>query len=144
MFLYYLIKIWKTKQSWLNKFLSRLAGLAHLHVFIRKIFISPWWDRGKIKWDLTYAGWHASHVNPLYFYKSFLRKVRSHLGELARLTGPAQLDMNSPLASFWKFQYFWRSIYNPLEHLWWSFYCKNGKPLSIFTKKLHHRCFLEF
>ena len=25
-------------------------------------------------------------------------------------------------------------IYNPLEHIWWSFYCKNSKPLSIFTK----------
>ena len=43
----------------------------------------------------------------------------------------------SNLAS--KFQYFRRPIYNPVEHLWWSFYCKNSKPLSIFTKKFHHR-----
>ena len=47
-------------------------------------------------------------------------------------------------ASLWKFQYFWRSIHNPVEHLWWSFYCKNIEPLSIFTKKLHHRCLLGF
>ena len=50
----------------------------------------------------------------------------------------------SNLASIWKFQYFRRPIYNPVEHLWWSFYCKNSKPLSIFTKKLHHRCLLGF
>ena len=50
----------------------------------------------------------------------------------------------SNLTSFWKFQYFRRSTYNPVEHLWWSFYCKNSEPLSIFTKKLHHRCLLGF
>ena len=50
----------------------------------------------------------------------------------------------STLASLWKFQYFRRSIYNPVEHLWWSFYCKNNKPLSIFTKNLHRRCSLGF
>ena len=33
-------------------------------------------------------------------------------------------------------------IYNPVKHLGWSFYCE--KPLSIFTKRLHHRCSLEF
>ena len=50
----------------------------------------------------------------------------------------------SNLASFWKFQDFRSPIYNPVEYLWWSFYCKNSKPLSIFTKKLHHRCFTSF
>ena len=34
-------------------------------------------------------------MNTSYFYKSFLRKVRSHLGEPARLTGPAHLHMSS-------------------------------------------------
>ena len=34
----------------------------------------------------------------------------------------------SNLASFWKFQYFRRPIYNPVEYLWWSFYCKNSNP----------------
>ena len=48
------------------------------------------------------------------------------------------------LASLWKFQNFRRSIYNPVEHLWWSFYSKNSKSLNIFTKKLHHRCLLGF
>ena len=50
----------------------------------------------------------------------------------------------SSLALLWKFQYFRRSIYNPVEYLWWSFYCKNSEPLSIFTKKLHHRYLLGF
>ena len=37
-----------------------------------------------------------------------------------------------------------RPIYNPVQHLWWRFYCENSKLLSIFTKKLHRRCFLGF
>ena len=41
----------------------------------------------------------------------------------------------STLASLWKCQYFRRLIYNPVEHLWWSFYCENSKPWTIFTKK---------
>ena len=40
----------------------------------------------------------------------------------------------STLALLWKFQYFWRPIYNPPEHLRWSFYYENSKLLSIFTK----------
>ena len=50
----------------------------------------------------------------------------------------------SSLASLWKFQYFRRSICNLVEHLWWSFYCKNSEPLIIFTKKLHDRRLLVF
>ena len=46
----------------------------------------------------------------------------------------------STLASLWKSQYFQRPIYNPVEDLWWSLYCRNIKPLSIFTKKLPRRC----
>ena len=42
------------------------------------------------------------------------------------------------------FQYFCRPLYNPVKHLWWSFYCKNSKPLSIFWKELHRRWLLEF
>ena len=36
-------------------------------------------------------------MNTLHFYKSFLRKVGSYLGEPARLTGPAHLHMISSL-----------------------------------------------
>ena len=39
-------------------------------------------------------------MNTLCFYKSFLRNVRSHLGEPARLTGPAHLHRNSLLMFF--------------------------------------------
>ena len=48
----------------------------------------------------------------------------------------------SNLATLWKFQYFQTPIYNPLEHLWWSCYCKNSEPLSMFTKELHHNACL--
>ena len=52
--------------------------------------------------------------------------------------------ISSTLALLWKFQCFRRPIYNPIEHLWLSFYSKNSKPLSIFTKKLHRRYSLGF
>ena len=45
----------------------------------------------------------------------------------------------STLASLGKLQYFWRPMYNPVKHLWSSFYCENSKPLSIFSEKLHRR-----
>ena len=50
----------------------------------------------------------------------------------------------STLVLLWKFLYFRRPIYSPVKHLCWSFYCKNNKPLSIFTKKLHCRCSFGF
>ena len=74
MFLYYLINIWKTKQSWLKKTLSCIAGLAHLCMSLWKIFISPGWHLGKIKWDLTFASWLSSHMNALYYYNSFFKE----------------------------------------------------------------------
>ena len=40
----------------------------------------------------------------------------------------------STLASLWKFQHFRRPIYNSVKHLWWSFYCKNSTPVSVFTE----------
>ena len=43
----------KTYACALKKSLSHLAGLAHLHMFMWQIFISPKWDPGKIKWDPT-------------------------------------------------------------------------------------------
>ena len=49
----------------------------------------------------------------------------------------------SNLVSLWKFQHFRRPIYNPVEHIWWSFYCKN-KAVKYIHKKLHHRCLLGF
>ena len=50
----------------------------------------------------------------------------------------------STLASLWKFQYFQRPIYNPVEHLWCSLYYQNSNPLSIFTKKVPPRCSFGF
>ena len=50
----------------------------------------------------------------------------------------------SILALLWKSQYFQRPIYNLVEDLWWSLYCKDINPLSIFTKKLYCRCSHRF
>ena len=107
MFLYYLINIWKVKQNWLKKMLSHPAGLAHLRVFIWKIFSS----------DLGVIPAKSSEIPPRrsgslliwihIFCKSFLRKVTSYLGEPARLTGPAHLHrlhfllLNENIGSKW-------------------------------------------
>ena len=76
------------KLHYLKKTLSRLAVLAHLRVFIWKIFISA----------------KSCEISPRRTGSSYeriiLRKARSHLGEIARLTEPAHLHMNSPLISF--------------------------------------------
>ena len=90
----------KTYARALKKNLSHLAGLAHQHLFIWQIFISPRRDLGKIKWDSTLAGWLTSHMNTLSFLKALLKKgeisprwaspprwdltwfLRSHLGEI--------------------------------------------------------------
>ena len=53
-------------------------------------------------------------------------------------------DLLQLTLTFWKFMYLRRPIQNPIKHLWWSFYCKNSKLLSIFIKKLHCRCLLRF
>ena len=47
----------------------------------------------------------------------------------------------SNLASPWKFQYFRRPIYNPVEHLWWSFNCKNSTSLNILKCSIIDACF---
>ena len=47
----------------------------------------------------------------------------------------------SNLASLWKFQYFRRPIYNPVEHLWWSFNCKNSTSLNILKCSIIDACF---
>ena len=44
--------------------------------------------------------------------------------------------VRSILASSWKFQYLQKPTYNPVKHLWWSFYCKSSKPLTVFAKNL--------
>ena len=83
MFLYYLINIWKTKQSWLKETLCRLAGWPTCacpdggfssrlgRISAKSTEILPRWAGSLLIW---------TH---LYFYMSFFRKVRSHLGEIA-------------------------------------------------------------
>ena len=86
----------KTHTCTLEKNLSHLAGLAHLRMFIWTVLISPGWDPSKIKCYHTWAGWLTSHMNTLCFYRSFLKKVRSHLGQATHLTRPVHLHMSSP------------------------------------------------
>ena len=87
----------KTYTCTLKKTLSYLAELAYLRVFIRKIFIWPRWDPGKIKWDPTLLGWLISHMNTLCFNRTFFKSVTSHRGDPAHLSGRAHLHMKSPL-----------------------------------------------
>ena len=63
--------------------------------------------------------------------------------EMLRLVTIAKIWSTLALP-LWKFQYFRKPIYNSVEHLWWSFYFENSKPLSIFTKKLHRRSSFGF
>ena len=64
----------KTYACVLKKTLSHLAGMAHLHMFIWQIFISPRWNPGKIEWDPTQAGCLTSHMDTLSLLKEFLKK----------------------------------------------------------------------
>ena len=41
----------------------------------------------------------------------------------------------SNLASYWKIQDFWRPIYNPVKHLWWSFYWKKIVSRQVYSQK---------
>ena len=73
-----------------------LAGLAHLCLFIWKIFISPWWDPDK--WSAILPRRVTLLLTWTHcFSKSFLKKVRSHLRAPAHLTGPVHFHMNRSL-----------------------------------------------
>ena len=75
-------------------------------------------------------------------YKSYIKTQMKSKENKKTLCIITMVMICSSLASLWKFQYFRGSIYDPVKYLWWSLYCKNSEPLSIFTKKLHHRCLL--
>ena len=55
-------------------------------VLTLKISSLPRWAGSLLLW-----------TNYIFIYKSFLRKVRSHLGKPTRLNGPAHLHINSSL-----------------------------------------------
>ena len=119
MFLHYLISIlknkryrWRQKNSPMKIWSIRNNGF--LQTDWRKLHpILLGWPTcacsyGKFSSHLGGVSAKSSEISPtgtgslliwthLYFYKNFLRKVWSHLGELVRLTGPAHLHMNSPL-----------------------------------------------
>ena len=100
---FFLINIWKIKLSQLKKIISRLALLSwptctclygkfssRLGGMLGKLTeISPRQAASLLIW-MHYI-----------FIRDSLRKVGSHLGELACLTEPAHLHMNSPLESSW-------------------------------------------
>ena len=99
MFLYYLINTWK--KTWMDerKLYSTLLGWptyacsygkfsSHLGGIPAKSREIPRRQAGSL------LIWRHC------FYKSFLKKVRSHLGEPVHPSGPAYLYINSPLKSF--------------------------------------------
>ena len=71
--------------------LSHLAGLAHCVCSYGNFSSHLGGIPAKSSEIAPRQAWLTSHTNVLYFYKNFLRKVRSHLGEPARLTGLAHL-----------------------------------------------------
>ena len=73
---------------------------------------------------IEHLRWLLLKLVPLWFKKE---------QETLRVVTIATIYSTS--ASRWKFQYFRRPTYNPVEHLWWSFYWENSKPLSILPKK---------
>ena len=79
-----------------TKYLNKLQ---HFAKYLEKLFSmqnsSKSFPSSQKLWGSHLDG--LAHMNTLYFYKSFLRKVRSHLGKPVRLTGPAHLHMNSLL-----------------------------------------------
>ena len=91
MFLYYLINVWKKKQSWLKETLSRYPALPDWSTYACSY--------GRFSSCLGGISEKSSEISPrragslliwthYIFVRVSLRKVRSHLGELARLTEP--------------------------------------------------------
>ena len=72
----------------------------------------------------------ANRCSTFPFISYFILKSR----QMRNTTFVTVTVICSTLASPWKFQYFWGCTYNPVKHLSWSFYYKNSKPLSLFTK----------
>ena len=106
---------------------------------------SKWVKAVSFLWKTLYYKYLTGSLMQGRFKKFFPILVKYWLKDKQEKLCVVKIAMiYSTLASLWKFQYFWRPIYNLVEHLWWSFYCENSKSLSLFTKKLHHRCSLGF
>lgn len=90
----------------LKKNLCHLAGLSYLRVFTRKIFISHRLDSGKIKWN-----------------RSFMKKLRSNIGNPAHLKRPAHFHMNNPLVVVMKLERLLKRIYRDVEPAFVSNIC---------------------
>ena len=89
----------------------------------------------------------AAYVANLFLYYYERKCLFQTKQETLRIA--AIVMVFSTLGSLWKIQYFRRPLYNPVEHLWWSFCYENIKPLRgfiplIFSKKsfLAFWCFL--
>ena len=99
-----------------------------LQKLLREIFLL-------VSWDYNLNNWACMKTLTKFFKFYFSLNIKQ---ETLCVVTIAMIC--STLASLWKSQYFKRPIYNAVEDLWWSLYCENIRPLSIFTKKLHCRC----
>ena len=86
----------------------------------------PWWCRNQNRHSFL------SQCKPWYLRSWILALKVSNKQETLRVVTITIIC--STITSLWKFQYFLWPICNQVWHLWWSFYCKNSKLLSIFTK----------
>ena len=77
----------------MENFSSRLGGIS-----AKSSEVSPRWAGSLLIW--THYIFVRVSLRKVRFFFFFSIWVRSHLGEIARLTEPAHLHMNSPLISF--------------------------------------------
>ena len=91
----------------------------------------------RLEEDKTARGFADKRTGKRFQIRTFFQTTLNNKQETLCVVTIAMIC--STLASLWKSQYFQRPIYNPVEDLWWSLYCENIKPLSIFTKKLDLR-----
>ena len=87
---------------------------------------------GKEKWHRTWLEESTKNDN-IEFRKKTMAKWKSNLKSTGNATRCSNRDDLLHLTLLWKFQYFWKPIYNPVKHLM-EFLLRNSKPLSIFTK----------
>ena len=87
------------------------------------------WSLQVISWQLQVFCHFSSHFNLFWITKLIMLELNQKFNWKQETLCVVTIAMIcSTLVSLWK-----RSLYNPVEHLWWSFYCENSKPLSILT-----------
>ena len=144
------------KASFASRPVSRLISWYNKHVIYQKSFDKKLFSSTRLfmDWKLQTV---LQNTSGGCFWKMIKKKKLRRLRNIfLNLDGFLKTGTNkktlcvkaitmicSDLASLWRFRYFPRpSRTSIMEHR--TFMMELSKPLSIFTKKLHHRCMLWF